>query len=367
MASPSFIDIFIDKHPEFLSILDIIIRESAKCLEQFEKSQIYDYKLYEKCMLDFIGDKSRIDDRDLPENLQEVFVREKKPGDGNCFYHTFAAGLNRMRGTSYTHADIRKIVCDYMAKNLKHLKAWGITKEYIATMRQDGTYGGGPELAFLQRIFNCFIAVYDMNGTRTNGVLPHEVQARTIYMYHNNALGGQYRANHYDLLVLRNPAVPLVVRVNLHPIVPRPEVSKEHLEILNIEGILEDKEILGGLTSDQITDLRTQLAKLKESKAASAGSPKAASAASAASLKSSKESETAELFALADSKRANLVLFKELASHDQTPPREKEELERLINTLEHELKEITSNIEKLIRNKYLKYKQKYLKLKNKIK
>lgn len=363
MASPGFIDIFINAHPEFLSILDVIIRGSANCLEQFEKSQAYDYKLYEKCMLEFLGDKSRGDVMDLPENLQAVFVRERKPGDGNCFFHTFAAGLNRMRGTNYTHADIRKIVCDYMAKNLKKLEAWGITPEYITAMREDRTYGGGPEIAFLQRIFKCFIAVYDMNGTRTNGALAHEVQARTIYMYHNNALGGQYRADHYDLLVLRNPAAPVVVRVNLHPIVPRPEVSREDLVILNIEGILEDKEILGGLTSDQITDLRTQLAELKKSQAKSMK----ASSAAAASPRSSKESEMAELFALADSKRANLVLFKELASHDQTPPREKEELERLINTLEHELKEINSNIEKSIQNKYLKYKQKYLKLKNNLK
>ena len=362
MESPGFIDIFINAHPEFLSILDVIIRGSTKCLEQFEKSQVYDYKLYEKCMLEFLGDKSRSDVMDLPENLQEVFVRERQPGDGNCFYHSFAAGLNRMRGTRYTHADIRKIVCDYMAKNIRKLKAWGITPEYIDAMRQDGTYGGGPEIAFLQRIFNCFIAVYDMNGTRTNGALAHEVQARTIYMYHNNALGGQYRANHYDLLVLRNPAVPLVVRVNLHPIVPRQEVSMEHLEILNIEGILEDKEILGGLTLEQISDLQTQLAKLKKSEAKSM---KASSAAAAASPKSSKESETAELFALAERIRADLVLFKELVSHVETPLREKEELEKRINTMEQQLKEITSSIEKLIHNKYLKYKQKYLKLKNK--
>ena len=156
MSSYGFSDNFIDKHPNYLNVLDIIIRYSTKCLQQIKNSEDFSYEKYESCMLKLLGvidsdEKSEI--IILPENLQRVFIRERQPGDGNCLFHSFADGINRLQDTDYTHSDIRALLCRYLEEHIEELREYGVTDEYIATMKRDGTWGDGVAIATFTSYF----------------------------------------------------------------------------------------------------------------------------------------------------------------------------------------------------------------------
>jgi OTU domain-containing protein 5 len=80
-------------------------------------------------------------------------------GDGNCLFRTVS---HQMYGTQDYHAMIRGSCVDYMQNEAAFFRNF-VTEdydEYLETMREDGTWGGEPELQAMCEMYNRAAQVY---------------------------------------------------------------------------------------------------------------------------------------------------------------------------------------------------------------
>tara|TARA_B100000787_G_scaffold65084_1_gene47769 strand:- start:2242 stop:3516 length:1275 start_codon:yes stop_codon:yes gene_type:complete len=93
----------------------------------------------------------------------------KQPGDGNCFFHCISWWLKKTKGILLPHTDVRQQICDYIETHWYIFAPNGFIdgeteiQQYVHNMRQDGAYGGNPEiraagLLWKADIFICFFS-----------------------------------------------------------------------------------------------------------------------------------------------------------------------------------------------------------------
>jgi hypothetical protein len=116
-------------------------------------------------------DDSKDDDDDDGdyENREGAFVRGlrsrgleivEQEGDGNCLFRAVAL---QVYGDAAAHSEVRRLVCDFMAKDRQHFALFVDDENfdsYIARKRQDGVHGNSPELQAVCELFNRPLEVY---------------------------------------------------------------------------------------------------------------------------------------------------------------------------------------------------------------
>jgi OTU-like cysteine protease len=144
--------------------------------------------------------------------MEEAFVKGLKSrgldvveqeGDGNCLFRAVAL---QVYGDAEAHADVRSLVCDFMAKDPAHFGQFvdGETfEEYVARKRLDGVHGNNPELQAVCELFNRPIEVYTPESGHLKPINTFQDQYKTgdipiRLAYHDG--------NHYNAVI--NPLEP---------------------------------------------------------------------------------------------------------------------------------------------------------------
>jgi len=88
-------------------------------------------------------------------------------GDGNCMFRSIA---DQLEGDSEQHGFYRQKIIDYVQKNSDHFRLFIEDDEpfddYVERMRQDGQWGGHPELFAASQCLFCHITVHQTHAPR---------------------------------------------------------------------------------------------------------------------------------------------------------------------------------------------------------
>eukprot|EP00949_MAST-11_sp_MAST-11-sp1_P005451 g5451.t1 len=121
-------------------------------------------------------------------------------GDGNCLFRSIA---HQVYGREDLHALIRSYCCSYMEANAEHFALYTDTDfpRYIAEMRQDGVWGGHPEICAMAEIYRRPVELWSYDsrvGARPlpNTQLGSAFDAPAIRLSY-------FRGGHYDSMVGR--------------------------------------------------------------------------------------------------------------------------------------------------------------------
>ncbi|KAI3641367.1 hypothetical protein MIR68_000497 [Amoeboaphelidium protococcarum] len=110
--------------------------------------------------------KEIFNEGELESSLQKNGLRlQQIKGDGNCLFRALS---DQLHGSEDRHVEFRQMVCDYIDKHRDEFVPFLLEEddgntdieEYVAKMRQNGTYGGNIELVAFSRLISAEIWIY---------------------------------------------------------------------------------------------------------------------------------------------------------------------------------------------------------------
>ena len=117
----------------------------------------------------------------LEEHVEDKFAVQQVPMDGNCFFWSLSWLMDRAGLGSYTHTELRKMVCDHMLKlsvNRKQEIApflQGTFNEYVSKMQKNGTYADHVVISEITSILKFKAFIHEPTTTTTVGEIGPEV------------------------------------------------------------------------------------------------------------------------------------------------------------------------------------------------
>jgi len=164
------------------------------------------------------------------EAMAARFNRLLQLNDGNCLFHSIAAGLNLTLppGNRTNNIIVRDQICNFMVANrdiFLHfftgiLDADQMTfDQYVLNMRQANTWGDIPQIFMAMLLYGRTIFIYQMNGELSNifedtkqGYIQSEYRNRyqlggePINLYWCSIIQHNQEGYHYELLIPRPQA-----------------------------------------------------------------------------------------------------------------------------------------------------------------
>lgn len=136
------------------------------------------------------------DVRRLRRDLHALGLRVVEvEADGNCLFHSFCDQLGDERAPPGGHAELRRVVCDWLEQNADDVRYFveddRSIEEHVADLREDSTWGGHLELHALAMLFKENICVHQPDGKPVFQMKYFEAQPACMHL----AYTGE---NHYD-------------------------------------------------------------------------------------------------------------------------------------------------------------------------
>ncbi|KAI3647429.1 hypothetical protein MP228_007650 [Amoeboaphelidium protococcarum] len=166
---------------------------------------------------------------ELESSLQKNGLRlQQIKGDGNCLFRALS---DQLHGSEDRHVEIRQMVCDYIDKHRDDFVPFLLEEddgntdidEYVAKMRQNGTYGGNIELVAFSRSMAAEIWIYW--SERVYQISSAGASSKILRIaYHSY--------EHYSSVHSLNPATDLINQRHVQQHVHTPTFDSDKLKSL---------------------------------------------------------------------------------------------------------------------------------------
>jgi hypothetical protein len=185
-----------------------IFENGNLCIMSFYKEEVYKnlpdndiFKTLDRTAADPIITAAAEVRAPIVGNQPANYEHKHQPSDGNCLFHSIAAGYNDIVGKNvHNHESLRTAVVEDMRANWDEFFAGSDKDTYLVTMSKNKTWGGGLEIRAAAAVLQSHIHVY----SDSLGSVQHFAPRGCEDACRDNIIYILYKGgNHYDVFLKR--------------------------------------------------------------------------------------------------------------------------------------------------------------------